>query len=136
MWKGHERALWLYVRIMCVEWVVRGYRDSIAEQLEQMQLPNSSSILLPKHFTNSFFRSHQSNLVRKDPEHLPKVLPDRPRQPAVCMACEEQMTKEREELIKWVRELATRAQDFAREFRACALEDTRIGSDNYEPVCQ
>lgn len=77
MWKGHERALRFYVQLMCLEWTSRGYYDSIWNTVSTMDLPKSP-IKLPRHFTSAFCRSHQSNLVRKDPEHYRKYFPDVP----------------------------------------------------------
>ena len=75
MWAGYERALRQYVHIMCLEWMARGYQDSVWESVQRLTLPRGSRVNLPPYFTPSFSRSHQSNLVRKDPEHYRKYFP-------------------------------------------------------------
>lgn len=78
MWKGHERALRQYVLLVCLEWVSRGYQDTVWDRVQEIPLPRRSGIKMPKHFTRAFFRSHQSNLVRKDPAYYRKYFPNVP----------------------------------------------------------
>jgi hypothetical protein len=76
MWRGYEPALALYGVVMCAMWAERGYVDNLlpffATRLrEDMVMP--SWIGEPE-----FHRSHQSNLVRKDPAHYGPLFPDVP----------------------------------------------------------
>jgi ribosomal protein L37AE/L43A len=69
MWKGYERGLLLYLQEMCAEWVGRGYNDTCWEKAQQIVFKNGP-ILLPDWIGNeTFHKSHQSNLLRKNPEH-------------------------------------------------------------------
>lgn len=74
MWVGYEYALAEYYNEMVTEWIRRGYQNTM--QLEEVP---SSAVHLPPWFGNTFFHlSHQSNLVRKFPEHYRKFFPDVP----------------------------------------------------------
>ena len=78
MWKGYERARAQYGLAICLEWVSRGYSDSQETLFQQWvaSLPNTG---LPSWIgSEQFHRSHQSNLVRKFPEHYRKFFPDVP----------------------------------------------------------
>ena len=78
MWKGYERALAQYGLAVCDEWISRGYSDSQETLFRQWisELPDTG---LPYWIgSESFHRSHQSNLVRKLPEHYRKFFPDVP----------------------------------------------------------
>ena len=68
MWKSYENALVLYVEEICREWVRRGFKDTVAEKVQEFRKGNIC--LLPDWFGDKAFHlSHQSNLLRKDPEH-------------------------------------------------------------------
>ena len=68
MWKTHENALVLYVEEICREWIKRGFKDSILEKVQAFR--NGECCVLPAWFGNDAFHlSHQSNLLKKDPEH-------------------------------------------------------------------
>ena len=85
MWRGYELALVAYGIEMCDEWIRQGHPDTVRPQLlaafpnhllRQRALRNRR--LLPPWLGNpQFHRSHQSALVRKDPQHY------RPHFPAV-----------------------------------------------------
>lgn len=63
MWRGYEEALSVYGRAMCQEWIDRGYADTMIERFkhyDEYDLP-------PWMGNEAFHRSHQSNLIRKDP---------------------------------------------------------------------
>lgn len=81
MWRGHESALAAYGFYICLEWRQRGYRDTLKDWfLEQL---DDNWALLPSWMGDEAFHlSHQSNLVRKLPEHyaplFPGVGPDLP----------------------------------------------------------
>lgn len=78
MWRGHEHALAQYGRAICGEWISRGYRDNCLPIIEEyarrfVDTGNPKWIGCPE-----FHRSHQSNLVRKLPEHYRRFFPDVP----------------------------------------------------------
>jgi hypothetical protein len=78
MWRGHEVILSMYGLSMCIEWIRRGYNDSMAERFQEV----SGSFDSPPWLGNEdLHRSHRSNLVRKDPIfYIPKFgnLPPEP----------------------------------------------------------
>jgi hypothetical protein len=71
MWLGHERALALYGWVCCQEWKMRGYKDSLSEFFYNQI--GHDTVTYPTWIGNAeFHRSHQSNLLRKSPEHYQK----------------------------------------------------------------
>jgi hypothetical protein len=75
MWRGYETALIGYYHCCLDEWAARGFKN---EKLKPIIYPLLMDV--PKWFGNrDFHRSHQSNLVRKDPHHyrfdVPNNLP-------------------------------------------------------------
>ena len=78
MWRGHERALCLYSIDVCVAWRARGYKDSLLSAFRYL-LPTFKDTGVPKWLGNEeFHRSHQSNLIRKLPEHYGPLFPGVP----------------------------------------------------------
>jgi len=104
MWRGYEDALIIYGIVICKEWIRRGYRDSCLPQIigfdvasrivdldhsslpEDIRYVHGCAVVLPPWLNRTFCRSHQSNLLKKDPEfygpkfpnvpdHLPYVWP-------------------------------------------------------------
>ena len=72
MWRGFEEALALYHDVIIAEWVRRGYQNNMS------YLP-AAAITLPDWFGRpDFHLSHQSNLLRKQPEHYRQFFPDVP----------------------------------------------------------
>ena len=72
MWKGYESGLMLYLKEMCIQWVNMGYEDTCWEKALAIW-GYKEPALLPDWFGNpEFHLSHQSNLLRKDPEHYGK----------------------------------------------------------------
>ena len=68
MWDGHEFALLDYLDTMIQEWTGRGYKNTI--NVNELRMMAVGSKDLPKWMGNKdFHKSHQSNLVRKLPEH-------------------------------------------------------------------
>lgn len=70
MWKGYEFALAEYGLVVCSEWVSRGYRDGVREQILALMkefslrdLPLNPAWL----GEDTLHDSHKSNLLRKDP---------------------------------------------------------------------
>lgn len=69
MWRGYEEALKLYINTSILEWKSRGYKNT-------MPLHHITSYDMPIWFGNTKFHlSHQSNLVRKLPEHYKRYFP-------------------------------------------------------------
>jgi Pyrimidine dimer DNA glycosylase len=71
MWRGFEAMLAEYQTAICREWVGRGFRDTCAAKttglLLEAGLPTSSDPP-PWLGDSALHLSHQSNLIRKDPE--------------------------------------------------------------------
>ena len=66
MWRGHEKALCDYGIAICLEWISRGYKDTMLARFVATSaiLPDTG---LPEWLgDDSFHQSHQSNLNRKD----------------------------------------------------------------------
>src|SRR4051794_24005889 len=90
MWKGHEEALGRYAFTMCEVWTERGFADTCAATMRldlrearvtavrtQVELDAAGS--LPSWLGEpAFHRSHQSSLVRKDPDHYRPLFPQVP----------------------------------------------------------
>lgn len=73
MWKGYENALKLYYNIAIDKWIARGYNNTMKKK------KINGEIIYPPWFGNkNFHKSHQSNLIRKLPEHYKKYFPDVP----------------------------------------------------------
>ena len=73
MWRGYEGSLALYGLTMCSVWKERGYQDSLTpffrERLNR-EKDSAGTIWLPDWASNhDVHLSHQSNLIRKDPEY-------------------------------------------------------------------
>ena len=72
MWRGHESVLIDYGVAVCLEWLRRGYKDTCLAKIEAFRdiFPHAPN---PKWLgRRDFHRSHQSNLLRKSPEHYSK----------------------------------------------------------------
>ena len=65
MWSKHEQALIQYAIVICEEWILRGYKDSLLPRFQaEVQIANPE---MPAWLGfEKFHLSHQSNLVRKD----------------------------------------------------------------------
>lgn len=65
MWTGYEEALKLYQNYTILEWIDRGYNNTM-----KFEKIDHSSIVYPPWFGQDLFhRSHRSNLLRKDYEY-------------------------------------------------------------------
>ena len=81
MWRGHEAVLAMYGCMMCDEWKKRGYKDTMTERIAEYfkifgppsETPRPAWLGDPE-----FHRSHQSNLIRKLPEHYGPLFPGVP----------------------------------------------------------
>jgi len=90
MWRGYEEALGRYGLAACQAWVSRGFGDSCAETITadlsaagvspiRSYADLQSAGALPGWlFDPALQRSHQSALVRKDPDHYRSQFPDVP----------------------------------------------------------
>lgn len=77
MWRGHGHELCRYTISMCKEWVSRGYKDSVADQVTELSKQLPPDVDNPWWMGNQEFHdSHQSNLNRKDPIHYQFPVPD------------------------------------------------------------
>lgn len=75
MWRGRVNALIQYGLEICYEWVRRGFKDSVAEQLYSVFDENENK--QPYWFGSyKFHFSHQCNLLRKDIVHYGKYWPN------------------------------------------------------------
>lgn len=82
MWKDSLPALIGYGFCICQEWINRGYKDSMSQKFHSvlMQYEVDGEIDLKPVWMGDekFHLSHQSNLVRKFPEHYKKYFPTVP----------------------------------------------------------
>ena len=90
MWGGHLESLGRYAFTMCEVWSERGFADTCAVTLStdlreadvtavRSQEELAAAGALPPWLGNpDFHRSHQSALVRKDPEHYGPLFPGVP----------------------------------------------------------
>lgn len=66
MWRGYEIALMKYFNVISCEWISRGYKHTMGIY----DIHNVTDKFMPYWFGNEqFHRAHQSNLIRKFPEH-------------------------------------------------------------------
>jgi len=78
MWKEHTQALAAYGFVVCSEWIARGYKDNLRLYFAQ-RLAQPKALVMPEWLGDEAFHlSHQSNLVRKDPQHYGAFFPDVP----------------------------------------------------------
>ena len=80
MWDGYQDALAYYGLVMCTEWKRRGYKDTMMERFEMLLTgKNITELVMPSWIGDRDFHiSHQSNLVRKDPEFYRLLFPTVP----------------------------------------------------------
>lgn len=75
MWQGFELGLLQYSVMICSEWIERGYKDTLRpwfeDKLNSYYSSNNgwcaSLIQYPTWWGGDIHRTHQSNLLRKDP---------------------------------------------------------------------
>jgi hypothetical protein len=80
MWRGFELRLVSYGIVICKEWIRRGYNDTMLPRFEELK----NSLTSQRHDEvdpawlgrPDIHISHQSNLVRKDPEFYGPLFPD------------------------------------------------------------
>ncbi len=80
MWRGYENYLCKYGAIMCIEWVNRGFKDSLLSQF--IDYYDFFPEVRPWWYDyEPLHISHQGNLYRKDPVHYQQfghISPDLP----------------------------------------------------------
>ncbi|NBQ63998.1 MAG: cytoplasmic protein [Verrucomicrobia bacterium] len=82
MWNGYETALALYAIAICDEWIARGYKDTMKPRFQKI-LEDLAALQEQTTYPSwlgdaAFHESHQSNLIRKFPEHYQHLWPDVP----------------------------------------------------------
>lgn len=86
MWRGYEYSLLYYQEAVCHEWhIVRGYEDTCLRKTTEIfwdapWLVDDDSVAIKPWWigASDFHLSHQSNLVRKDPDRYGKIFPGVP----------------------------------------------------------
>jgi hypothetical protein len=90
MWKGFEEALGRYAFTCCEVWTERGFADTCAatiaadlreagvDRVRSQQELAAAGALPPWLGDTAYHRSHQSALLRKDPEHYRVAFPGVP----------------------------------------------------------
>ena len=84
MWRGYEASLALYGVVICKEWKRRGYKDTMHERLSALYQHHREEsefgyTVDPWWLGGTDFHiSHQSNLIRKFPEHYGPQFPNVP----------------------------------------------------------
>lgn len=82
MWRGYEVSLCEYGLIICEEWIARGYKDSCKAKIEthlDWATGGAYEMDKPGWFGDvAFHLSHQSNLIRKDPDFYGPQFPGVP----------------------------------------------------------
>lgn len=82
MWRGYEWMLLQYQDAICTEWKRRGYIDTCWFKTRDFFVERTNRTLPDKKppwlGDKDFHISHQSNLVRKAPEHYRQYYPDVP----------------------------------------------------------
>lgn len=69
MWKDYQDALVIYGLAMCIEWISRGYNDTLHNKILSYQtIPRRENVQMPPWLGwEEFHASHRANLLRKDP---------------------------------------------------------------------
>lgn len=71
MWRGYERALSNYLRVMIAEWLSRGFKNTMDIPVYDEEAP------MPPWFGDDrVHSSHRANLLRKDPVYYAKYTED------------------------------------------------------------
>lgn len=83
MWRGHEGALLTYTHVIIDIWRARGFKDTckakVHKEFPYERFTEEQYIYPPWLGNEAFHLSHQSNLIRKFPEHYRKIFgPDVP----------------------------------------------------------
>ena len=78
MWRKHKYQLAEYGKEICLEWIVRGYKDNCLVVILELQEQYEDTGLPPWFGDKAFHLAHQSNLVRKKPEFYGPMFPGVP----------------------------------------------------------
>ena len=82
MWRGYEGALVQYTHAICGEWKRRSYKDTVEGKVSDLAATHGINIVNPVMppwlGRPDLHLSHQSNLVRKLPDHYGALWPDVP----------------------------------------------------------
>ncbi len=82
MWAGYASALVDYGKVVCDEWINRGFHDTYLEKIVKMGRTGSFEIrgtyTPPWLGDEDFHLSHKSNLIRKNPNHYRPFFPNVP----------------------------------------------------------
>lgn len=78
MWRGYEAQLSFYGVRVCGEWISRGYADTCALKIVTLHVADPGAPLPPWMGDDALHVSHQSNLLRKDPDHYGPFFPGVP----------------------------------------------------------
>jgi hypothetical protein len=83
MWRGFVPALTKYTLVMADEWVAQGRPDTVRDQVlpfaPEVDAVDQEELELPPWIGDpEVHRSHQSNLIRKDPEFYGPLFPGVP----------------------------------------------------------
>lgn len=77
MWQGYEVPLTMYGLAICNEWVRRGYKDTCAQKIVAIGSKiGHDKIAMPPWMGSEIHETHQSNLLRKLPEHYQSFFPN------------------------------------------------------------
>jgi hypothetical protein len=78
MWRDHVPALAVYGKVICEEWIDRGYNDSMLPRFELIISGcQEEELQMPSWLGNeNFHKSHRSNLLRKFPEYYRSQWPE------------------------------------------------------------
>ena len=76
MWRGFVPALAEYSLAVADEWIGQGHADTVRPQL--LEFVGEPRVMPPWLGDPDFHRSHQTNLVRKDPEFYRPIFPGVP----------------------------------------------------------
>jgi hypothetical protein len=87
MWRGHQEALVAYGVVITEEWLARGHADTCLAKISELspggtvlseEEVGERRLLPPWVGDEEFHRSHQSSLLRKDPDHYRACFPGVP----------------------------------------------------------
>jgi hypothetical protein len=67
MWRGCETGLLQYAVAVCHEWRERGFNDTMLVWFLDQRTEWSGLMVYPEWWGGEIHRTHQSNLIRKDP---------------------------------------------------------------------
>lgn len=76
MWLGHQYQLAEYGKIICLEWINRGYKDTRLAIIRDLQNNFTNTGLPPWFGDPAFHESHQSNLIRKNATYYKLQFPN------------------------------------------------------------